>query len=550
MTLARTAGTVLQHKAEPRPAERASQSSTCERPSDSWASLIGIQQALGNQGTARLLRAYLPQANPNLKPKEREHDQEVDRRADGILRTEASTRNLSEAASPTAFSGKHQEKAVAPHAADTNQAQATRLARKVFLHAPAAIQRKLGFEYEVGYIRTQKNTSWLKFRPGNWVGYEKGEVIKSKNGYDITADLSPDAGQSNLEFIVKPIDETKPSEIAGLQQTAREMVADLRSIFNKSMELRTAEDRRDSTGGWVGANEIPRLNGWWWHRFYSRTTNWDTINGQLQMTGGVKIDKLPGLVSGSVLGQQPTLAAARLQGGGADMERQALTLYYQANLAAQPLQPIWRAARVAVNNNFGNQWGGPAQRLLASVIALMAQIPIDTRGASPQGNQGSLLAKTDYARILELAAIQLGRTIPRRRYTRALVETINAILPAHQAVNRGSPVFPATYSARNLTFDRELTLGQWVEWALPIEDPLAAEEGEQEFLPGFDLTTSKHFPGSDEQRKELRAFGTFGSKTDPGNKAILEWRNLQLTIPEQLEMTMAKLAGYVGRVNT
>jgi hypothetical protein len=399
-------------------------------------------------------------------------------------------------------------------------------------NAHAVIQRMIGFEYEVGAINTQKNTSWIKRLPGQWIHHQKGEVIMSRSGYDITADITG-GGETNIEFITRPIDETLPSNVVRLRQIAQSIAADTRAIYNASV----ASNDPDS---WVGADQIPRLNGWWWHRFQNRVQNWYAVTGQLQMTGGVTLSRLSRVLSGSALGQEPQ----GLQ-GDAEIKRRQLTKFYQQDPAATPKQPIYRRALVEVNHSF-RQWGDfTARQTLASVVALMAQVPIEKRGGFPNDNSGLMLAKTDYSKILHMIVAQVGREIPENRFRVALLNTINAFVPHNEAVNADSDVFPAYYTVQGIGFGG-LTFSQWVEGVLPEIDPLAAEFNDLQFLQGMDLVTSKEFPGSGQQKKEMRAFGTFGSKVDPGNKVILEFRNFTSTIPEELEAAMAGIAEYLG----
>ena len=391
----------------------------------------------------------------------------------------------------------------------------------------------IGFEYEVGAINTQKNTSWIKSFPGRWIPHQKGEVIMSRTGYDITADINGEGG-TNIEFITRPIDETIPANIVRLRQMARDIRDDLVAIYNGSVQSADPDS-------WVGADQIRRLRGWWWHRFQNRVQNWNAVTGQLQMTGGVRLSRLARVLSGSALGQEP-------QGlnGAAEVKRRQLTRFYRSNPLGAAKQPIFRQALHEVNQRFAQRPGWndvAARRALASVIALMAQVPIEKRGGFPNDTSGLLLAKTDYSKILHMLVRAVRRTIPEAPFRNALIDTINAFVPHAEAVDADSDVFPAYYNVNGTTFGG-LTFRTWVEWALPEIDPLADDA--VEFLEGFDLMTSKNFPGTEQQRKEMRAFGTFGSKIDPGSKVILEFRNFTATVPEELEAAMAGIAEYLG----
>jgi hypothetical protein len=402
--------------------------------------------------------------------------------------------------------------------------------------AEGTVQAKVGFEYEVGAINTQKNTSWLSMWKGAWVDHGKGEVIIKRNGYDITADIDQLTGNTNLEFITQPIDESRQSELTRLGQIARDIVADMRAIFDASAASTDPQK-------WVQANQIPRLNGYWWHRFTCTSSRWDKMMGQLQMTGGVRVDRLADVVSGSAFGRQRTMHAAVAAGGGAVEELTTVSRYYQQNPARESIQPIWQHAWNAVVMHFGPRYGTfQTRRMVASALALMASTPIEMRCGDLAYRAGLLMEKTDFSKILLLIAEDLGDEIDERRFLNALVDTINSMVPAQDQVNANSDIFPVGHNRQGISFNG-VTLRRWVEEATPVED-LVAEEG---FIQGRDLLTSHHFPGTREQKKEMRAWGTFGSKTDPGNRVILEWRNFQVVVPGDLEQVMLRLADYLGR---
>ena len=84
-----------------------------------------------------------------------------------------------------------------------------------------------------------------------------------------------------------------------------------------------------------------------------------------------------------------------------------------------------------------------------------------------------------------------------------------------------------------------MTIGAWILGMLPAGA-----------TPGTDLVTQAHFPGTPAQRKELRAFGGFGSQVDPGNKLIFEWRNLTMNHPDELPQMVYDLLEFVRRAHT
>jgi hypothetical protein len=379
----------------------------------------------------------------------------------------------------------------------------------------APIQPKVGFEYELVAIETQTNTS-PTLRRRSWRPHKKGDVIVNKTGYQITADINETGSQ--IEFILKEIDETDWSQRRAIIDAAKNIVKDLRALMSQE------------EGEWVRGDSIQGIGASMRHRF-RRTGTWARLTGQLQMTGGVHISKLASVMSGSALGQRDP-----------SLPRTQETIHnYMGNYNERNNQPLWHAASNAIIRHFGGFFSGwyTSQRdILASVITMMAQIPLNARGAGMEG-QGLFLARTDYSKILLNAKEQIGKDIPRAAFLNALLDTMNAARPrGTPAITADHQVFPATYRVAGVTLNR-VTIRQWVNNALPNTT------GQQ----GNDLITKKHFPGSEAQKRELRPFGGFGSKTDPGNKLILEWRNLAFNHPDELPMLVEGLVNYIRQVN-
>ena len=70
------------------------------------------------------------------------------------------------------------------------------------------VQRRVGFEYEIGDINTQKK-AWY----GTWKKHSKGDILEEFPGYDLTADEAD--GASDLEVIIHHIDETMEASPCG-----------------------------------------------------------------------------------------------------------------------------------------------------------------------------------------------------------------------------------------------------------------------------------------------------------------------------------------------
>lgn len=87
------------------------------------------------------------------------------------------------------------------------------------------------------------------------------------------------------------------------------------------------------------------------------------------------------------------------------------------------------------------------------------------------------------------------------------------------------------------------TLGQWLRDMVPTQGYAYG------WWQGTDLMTPQHYPGNEQQRGEMRAFGRFGNKTDSGGKVIVEWRNLQVCHPQDLATIVGGLLEYARQAN-
>jgi hypothetical protein len=433
-----------------------------------------------------------------------------------------------------------------------------RLAELPAFSSSMPVMRKIGFEYEVGAIDTEKDTAFFSTE---WEPHSKGEVIKTRTGYDITADISQNGAGTNLEFITKPIDENSDSAAATLTTVANDIVLDLTEIVDASSR---------SDDGWVRLNQLNRVSGKKSQRLLSTVRDVNLALGQLQMTGGADIHNLHKIMSGSALGQQPNAAPPphNAQQTRAETKRTTLNKYYATNPAGEAKQPIYVQALAEISARFGDQWDRLSKQIMAGVCALMAQIPIEKRadGQIFGNGSGMLLAKTDYATILYMAVEAVGMPIDSDKFTSALVATINAFVPREKRVSSVSDVFPADYRMVQRGREHEpdggivtftgVTIGDWVTQAMPVKlpdlplfpfgvDPMMPDMPASETLhKGSDLLTAENFPGSKAQKKEMRAFGTFGGKTDPGNKMILEWRSFGPVYPDALLDAMLSALAY------
>lgn len=389
-------------------------------------------------------------------------------------------------------------------------------------HGNAIVQRKIGFEFEVGGIKTEHNAG----NP-NWVSHSKGDVISHEPGYNITADIS--ANDSQLEFVTDQFDETEDEGLEQISRVAGYIRGDMEGIVNAA-NLR---------GGVVLASDVQRLNGGNRDRFLPQLNNYLNLAGQLQMTGGVSVRALAGIVSG-------TSMPNRIGGLPGTRYQDYAVNYKDVDPNGDIQQPIFHAAKDAVSGFVGQadptRGGIPGRTrgALAAVVTLMAQVPLNMRGALPVAVQGLFLARTDYSKILKMIGDDSGIDIDPGGFAQALLSTINRF--ADPSLQLDDDVFPAEYrsAGQQLT---GVSIGQWAHNVVPTPGKLWGR------WQGTDLITKRNFPGTRAQKAELRAFGGFGSKTDSGNKLILEWRNLQTMYADQLVLTMTGLAEYLRQAN-
>jgi len=387
------------------------------------------------------------------------------------------------------------------------------------------LQRKIGFEFELGGISTAKNPTH-RDKDDAWIAHKKGEVLAKQTGYNITADISHSGSQ--VEFVTGQFNEEDAGDLDKLTTAAQSIYRDIINIYNAARK----------GDGETTADKVAGISGSQWEMFIVQVKSFAALSGQLQMTGGINISALPDVVSGKAMPQSEV-------GFGKDKQFQDYAQRYQAAVpdTGELKQPLYQAAIGQVNGFVqqvnGGRLPGKASGIIAAVLALMAQIPLNARGDLDPG-QGQLLARTDYSKILRLFSENTGLYIDAASFATALLGTINSM--ASTKVNAGDDVFPPAYKAvgQSLT---GLSVKDWATHAVPVPGKLWG------MWQGKDMVTKKHFPGTPAQKDVLKTFGEFGDKTDPGKKLILEWRNLETIIPAQLEMMMKGLAAYLANVN-
>jgi hypothetical protein len=386
----------------------------------------------------------------------------------------------------------------------------------------APIQRKVGFEFEMTDISTERWGLW-----SGWHSHTKGAVLSKLPGYELTADVDA-LGASQLEVIIAPVDEASPAEVANLAGVTGPAV------------VQTIDDIAQAAhNAWMPANQIAGINGSSWDRYFSATNGVaGHIIGTLQMTGGIEMGKLHAHVSGA----QATNYANTLNPGFNPSDAvmvNTLNDYY-----ANPTS-VAADAQVAADPVLGALVAGD-QEQVAAVVALMAMIPINARGVVglqyPKGAAGAHLARTDFSRIMMALPLAAKNVLTPAIMRTVVLNTINAMLPALPAavvgadavIPAGAP-FPAAVPALN-----NLSIDAWVGRVVPTAGWITGH------WQGRDLLTSRNFPGSRQQRSWLESMGSYGNRVDPGGRPLLEFRSLQQVDAVDLPGQLTRLADFVN----
>lgn len=380
------------------------------------------------------------------------------------------------------------------------------------------LQRRVGFEYEMGDIRTQH---WGLI--ANWHDHKKGAVLGRHPGFELTADQGD--RQSQLEVIINHIDETNQNEVDHLiNTTAPAVVAMINNIAHSSYHV------------WTTANNIAGVNGSSWDRYRSTSDGADGIMGQLQMTGGISMTNLWDHVSG----QQATGYLADLNPDANEEDANAhvtLGIYSQGVIAA--------FAQQEVNGHvILNQLGGQTRNQIAAVAALMATIPYNSRKVGnlpyPKSAAGPLLARTDFSKIMMLLPATAKAAITPQIMRTIVLNTINHLDLPYQ-IRGGHAVIPITASLpEEAPRFGSLSINNWVGGVVPTPGKIWG------YWKGKDQMTQKSYPGSRQQRSWLESLGSYGGKTDRGDKPIFEFRSLGGVFVPDLPGQLRHLLGFMN----
>lgn len=375
----------------------------------------------------------------------------------------------------------------------------------------------------MGQIETQRSGYF------SWYSHPKNHLIYRGTGYRIVTDENEQGG-SHLELIFYEIDENKQTEVDRLLKvTVPDAKQKIRLILQKT------------SAGPVRTHKIFGAWGTPWDRVQSGS-QFDEIQGQLQMTVGINMSDLPGHVSG----KRATNYIDQARGLEID-ENEGASLQLFQGYSPDPRGSIWNDALTCVNaDNKMNSLGNPQKKQLAAVLAALANVPLSARNDAlpyPKAAAGKLLARSDFAAIVNALPNDVKSRLTRSRMRKLLLQTLNMTDPT---ISAQDPVFPATTDFTYIKTPTDLSAVSIGDWAESVA-PRHWSWWNQGYVLGIgsDLLTKKNFPGTEEQKNSLESMGGFGAKLDPGGKPIWEFRGLGMTPLKNLEQDIERCLGYL-----
>lgn len=387
---------------------------------------------------------------------------------------------------------------------------------KTRLNANSPVQRRVGFEFEMGDILTQE---WSLLK--GWHNHKKGDILKKYPGYELTADEN--GNDSQLEVIINHIDETDVNQVQNLIQTTSPAVVNIiNTIATNAYDV------------WNRADLINGLNGSSFDRYRSYANGVDGIQGQLQMTGGISMTKLWHHVSG----QQATNYLGTLNPINNEDDQIAL-----ATLNAYTTAPIANQASAQVNLQQNLQGLNPAEKnQIAAIVSMISTTIFNTRVANlpyPKAAAGPILNRTDFSKIMMQLPNTAKAVLTPAIMCGIVLNTVNNLqLP--DMVKGNDAVIPiGTNLPPNAPTYGNLTINEWVTNIVPTPIILWG------YWQGKDKLTKKHYPGTKDQQNWLESMGSYGNKLDNGSKPIFEFRSLNGVFVNNLSGQLQRLLGYM-----
>jgi hypothetical protein len=395
------------------------------------------------------------------------------------------------------------------------------------------IQRDIGFEFELGYVRTYT-------RPyGSWIGrwrkpLKKGQVIVPGDDFDITADDPPSTSTdslSDLEIIIHHLDDRKEGSRDRLARIAQKVLRVVRSLPRNRSDLRAWPllSKRADKDVYLETDATPN-------------------NGTLQATAGLSLNALVNIRSGRTFKTMDDLALSlsknEVTQNDADTLRLRDKLPWAERSGNNP--EAFDCCLTAIDDSF-EALPEASRPMVAAILSVMIEVPLNARLADnpppyPKATAGSLMARTDFATIVRQLPSTVRQTIAEGdAFTEAALTAINRLLATRgwEPVTRRSPVFPAEFPTPHVSRP-QITLGEWF-------DGIHAKG----LQPGTDRLTRQGYQAEQawwfrrgSQAAALESMGAFGAQTDPGTRPgqrrpIFEMRTLT---PENTTCSAEKLA--------
>lgn len=377
------------------------------------------------------------------------------------------------------------------------------------------VQRKVGYEYELDGAVSERHTSTI-LGGKKKSDLEKGEVIADKGGFLVTADEIPgkEGGGSDVEIIIRELDDRTPQGLATLQTTVEKVIEFLTALNGKV-------NRGPVNAGEFGGKSDVFIEG-------------AVDSGILQSSIGMSLKALVRFRSGEMGRYHENKANAmtnhadplRAMAYDSQVNKHYYLRGYGANTLAytvslKMVQGYWPKLE---------PW---YQQEIAGLVSVIVMPPVNARVNSPlpyaKASAGAMMARTNFSTAIQQlsgpAKIQIQDSA---RWVAMLLKTIT-ILSAHhidKPVVLSDKVFPkgSIKPDDGKEVNLNIELKNWLPHLVGI-------------FPK-DALTEKNYPPElgNAEGKHLESMGKFDSGMDPGFKdtdtprPVFEFRK-QLRVP-------------------
>jgi hypothetical protein len=396
-----------------------------------------------------------------------------------------------------------------------------------------AVQREIGFEYELGNIST-----YSKDGRGEKRRLRKNQPIMEKDGYKVIADDPPtgsETGLSDLEFIIEHVHDDDAGRDTMIR-AAETVVEKLKPMVHSSGELPASRLLGSKADGTV---------------YLEFDDYWDS-GGVLQATVGLDMGALVALRSGVVLDRwdrQAGQLAPDEEGESSTAPRTGQGRVAKAYLASRAGEnrDLYQQCLKKIESH---QLDDHNRQIEAAILSLIVEIPYSAythpKMPYPKAAAGKLLVRTDFASLIRLAPREVIADLTGTDVIEQVVLEIlrdenketRKRLPdtEERKVDRSSPVFPQDFTD---SVRPRITLGQWFDGFRDTAEGICGIPRSKEPV---DLLTRKNYPRSwwhrrrdNEEAAALESLGARGSDTDEpfeaggARRAIFEMRALGST---------------------